>query len=72
MKRGKKYQAILKKLNKDKEYSLKEAIKFIKENKIANFDESIEMHIVTNIDAKKTDQHIRGTVTLPHGTGKTK
>lgn len=72
MKHGKKYRAAMEKLDRTKNYSLEEAINFLKENKIAKFDESIELHIVTNIDAKKTDQQIRGTVTLPNGTGKTK
>jgi len=72
MKRGKKYRAVLEKLDKSKTYSLEEAIKFIQENKAANFDESVEVHVRTNIDAKKTDQQVRGTVILPHGTGKTK
>ncbi len=72
MKHGKKYRAVLEKIEKNKLYSLEEAMKLIKENKIAKFDESIEVHIKTRIDAKKGDQQIRGTVILPHGTGKTK
>lgn len=72
MKHGKKYRAVQEKLDRNKDYSLEEAVKFLKENKIAKFDESVEVHVVTNIDAKKSDQQVRGTVTLPHGTGKTK
>lgn len=72
MKHGKKYRASLEKLDKNKVYSLEEAIKFIQENKTAKFDESVEVHIRTSIDPKKTDQQIRGTVVLPAGTGKTK
>jgi len=70
MKRGKKYQAVTEKIDKNKIYSIEEAVKIIKENKFAKFDESVEMHIKTNIDVKKSDQQIRGTVNLPHGTGK--
>lgn len=72
MKRGKKYRAALKKIDRNKIYTLEEAVKIIKENKIAKFDESVEVHIKTNIDAKKSDQNIRGTVDLPHGMGKSK
>lgn len=70
MKRGKKYSAIAEKIEKDKTYEIEEAIALVKEGKIAKFDESIEVHIKLNIDNKK-DQ-VRGTVVLPHGTGKTK
>jgi large subunit ribosomal protein L1 len=72
MKHGKKYRAIAEKLDRNKVYTLEEAVKFIKENKIAKFDESVEVHIRTNIDPKKGDQQVRGTVNLPHGTGKSK
>ena len=72
MQHGKKYRAATEKIEKDKIYSIVEAAKFIKENKIAKFDESVEIHIKTNIDPKKGDQQVRGTVILPHGTGKSK
>ena len=72
MKHGKKYRAALEKLEKDKVYTLSEAVKFLKENKTAKFDESVEAHIRTGIDVKKSDQQVRGTVSLPHGTGKSK
>jgi len=72
MQHGKKYRAAAEKIEKDKVYSLEEAVKFMKENKIAKFDESVEVHVKTNVDPKKGDQQVRSTVVLPHGTGKTK
>lgn len=72
MRRGKKYQKAAEKIEKDKLYSVEEAVKFVKENKIAKFDESVEVHMHTTIDPKKGEQMIRGTVILPHGTGKSK
>jgi large subunit ribosomal protein L1 len=72
MQRGKKYRAVVEKMDKNKIYSIEEAVKFMKENKIAKFDESIEIHIKTAVDPKKGEQQIRGTVVLPNGTGKTK
>lgn len=72
MKRGKKYRGVAEKIEKNKVYSLSEAVSLIKENKTAKFDESVEAHIKTNVDPKKGDQQIRGTVNLPHGTGKIK
>lgn len=72
MKRGKKYRSIAEKIDREKVYELTEAVKFMKENKVAKFDESVEVHIKTNIDPKKGDQQVRGTVNLPHGTGKSK
>jgi large subunit ribosomal protein L1 len=72
MKHGKKYRASAEKVDSNKTYSIEEAVRFIKENKSAKFDESLEIHIKTAIDPKKNDQSVRGTVILPHGTGKTK
>ncbi len=72
MTHGKKYRAVAEKLDKEKSYSLEEALQLIRDNKIAKFDESVEVHIKTGIDPKKTDQQIRSAVSLPNGTGKTK
>ena len=72
MQRGKKYRAAAEKIDSNRIYSVAEAVKLLKENKIAKFDESVEIHVKTNIDPKKGEQQIRGTVVLPHGTGKTK
>jgi large subunit ribosomal protein L1 len=72
MKHGKKYRKAAEKIDANRIYSVAEAVKILKENPIAKFDESVEIHVKTNIDPKKGEQQIRGTVILPHGTGKTK
>ncbi len=60
------------KVDKNKIYSLKEASSLVKEVNCTKFDSSVDVHIRLGVDPKKADQAIRGTVTLPHGTGKTK
>ncbi|KKW06436.1 MAG: 50S ribosomal protein L1, partial [Candidatus Moranbacteria bacterium GW2011_GWE1_49_15] len=70
MKRGKKYSAIAEKIEKNKLYEVEEALGLVKEGKVAKFDESVEVHVNLGIDNKK-DQ-VRGSVVLPHGTGKVK
>jgi large subunit ribosomal protein L1 len=72
MNHGKKYRAAAEKLDKNKTYPIDEALKLVKVNKIAKFDESIEVHIKLNIDPKKGEEQVRGTVVLPNGTGKSK
>ena len=57
--------------DRDRTYALSEAIKLVKANAKAKFDETIEIAMNLNVDAKKADQNIRGVVQLPHGTGKT-
>lgn len=69
---GKRYEALLEKIEKGKKYTLDEAIKLVRELKSAKFDESVEVHIQLGVDPKKSDQNVRGSVLLPHGTGKTK
>jgi len=68
--RSKRYQKIKSKIDKDKGYSLEEAIKIIKENASSSFDETIELHIQLGINPRKTEQQARGMVTLPHGVVK--
>jgi len=72
MSHGKKYRAAAEKLDKNKTYPLQEALKLVRVNKIAKFDESFEVHIKLDIDTKKGGEQVRGTVVLPHGTGKSK
>jgi large subunit ribosomal protein L1 len=60
------------KVDKNKSYSLKEASALVKEVNTTKFDASVDLHIRLGVDPKKADQAIRGTVRLPHGTGKTK
>ncbi len=71
MKRGKKYQECEKLIDKTKEYEIKEAIGVILKMPKANFDETVELHVKLGVDSKQADQQVRGTVVLPHGTGKT-
>ena len=61
-----------KKVDRNKLYSLSEAFGLVKEVNLAKFDASVDIHIKLGIDPRKADQNIRGTVGLPHGTGKTK
>ena len=60
------------KVDKNKSYSLHEASTLVKEVNTTKFDSSVDLHIRLGVDPKKADQQVRGTVTLPHGTGKTK
>ena len=71
-KHGKKYVEASKKVDKNKLYSLDEAISLVKETSVTNFDSTVEVAIKLNIDAKKSDQALRGSFVLPNGTGKTK
>jgi large subunit ribosomal protein L1 len=69
---SKKRKAVNGKVDSNKIYSLKEASSLVKEVNITKFDSSVDLHIKLGVDPKKADQAVRGTVTLPHGTGKTK
>lgn len=60
------------KVDKNKQYTLKDASTLVKEVNTTKFDASVDIHIRLGVDPKKADQAIRGTVILPHGTGKTK
>src|SRR5687767_8321341 len=69
---SKKRKAVDAKVDKNKIYTLKDAANLVKEINTTKFDASVDLHIRLGVDPKKADQAIRGTVSLPHGTGKTK
>lgn len=69
---AKKRKAVESRVDKNKLYSLKEASSLVKDVNTTKFDSSVDLHIRLGVDPKKADQAIRGTVSLPHGTGKTK
>jgi large subunit ribosomal protein L1 len=69
---SKKRKVVEAKLDKNKSYSLKDASSLVKQINTAKFDASVDLHVRLGVDPKKADQAIRGTVTLPHGTGKSK
>lgn len=72
MKRSKRYKSVKEKIEKDKKYSIDEAVKFLLENAKVKFDESVEVHLKTNINPKQADQLVRGAIVLPHSIGKEK
>lgn len=69
---SKKMAIAVKKVDSNKLYDLNEAMKLVKEVNLTKFDSSVDLHIRLGVDPRKADQAIRGTVNLPHGTGKTK
>lgn len=71
MKATKRKKEILKKVEVNKKYSVGDAILRVKENATAKFDESVDIAMRLGVDPRQADQLVRGTVTLPHGTGKT-
>lgn len=69
---GKKYVEASKNIDKNKAYNVEDAIKLVKESSITKFDSTIDVAIKLNIDPKKSDQQLKGSLSLPNGTGKTK
>jgi large subunit ribosomal protein L1 len=70
VKRSKNYRKVKEKLDRLKQYSLEESIAFLKENKFVKFDESVDINLKLGVDPRHADQIVRGTVSLPHGTGR--
>jgi large subunit ribosomal protein L1 len=70
-KRSKRYNEVIKKVELKKEYSISDAIKSIKSFSNVKFDETLDLAVNLGVDPKKADQMLRGTVSLPHGIGKT-
>jgi len=70
MKRGKRYRESQAKIDKTREYPLEEAIEVLKNLPKAKFDETVEFSAKLGVDPKHADQQVRGTVLLPHGTGR--
>jgi len=68
---NKRFQELLKKVDKEKKYSVDEALGNIKNLASAKFDETIEVALKLNVDPRHADQMVRGSVVLPAGTGKT-
>ena len=69
---GKKYVEASKKVDRTKLYTKEEAIKLVKDTSITSFDGTVEVAFKLNLDTRKADQQLRGSMVLPHGTGKTK
>lgn len=72
MRRGKNYKEKIAKFDRNQLYDPSEALDLVKEMATAKFDETIEIHIKLGVDPRHADQQVRGTVSLPHGTGKTR
>ena len=70
MKHGKAYRAALEKIDRTREYEIGEAVQILKEGVQAKFDQSVELAVNLGVDPRHADQMVRGTVSLPHGTGK--
>lgn len=68
---GKRYNESSKLIEKNKKYSINEALEIIEKMPNTKFDETVELHVRLGVDSKHADQQVRGTVVLPNGTGKT-
>jgi large subunit ribosomal protein L1 len=69
-KHGKKYREVAKKIDPAQKYTVEEAVALLKEAAFAKFDETVDLDVRLGVDPRNADQQVRGTVVLPHGTGK--
>ena len=70
MKRGKQYRNVAGLIEAGRQYSVSEAVEILKKRE-CKFDQTVEIHMNLGVDPKHSDQVVRGTVVLPHGTGRT-
>jgi large subunit ribosomal protein L1 len=71
VKHSKRYSAVADKIEEDRIYEPEQAVDLVKEVSTAKFDESVELHLRTNVDPRHADQMVRGVAAMPHGLGKT-
>jgi large subunit ribosomal protein L1 len=71
MKNGKRYRAAAATIDREKSYPVEEAVRMVKENAKAKFDETVDLVVRLGVDPRHADQQVRGAVVLPHGIGKT-
>ncbi len=69
---SKRFQEVRLLVDKTKKYSIEEAVDLVKKTATAKYDEAVELHVRLGVDPTKSDQQVRGTISLPHGVGKTK
>lgn len=69
-KHGKKYRSLASTIDREKQYEPEEGLELVKQNAQAKFDETVEVHLRTNLNPRQADQQVRGVVSLPAGTGK--
>jgi len=67
---GKRFKNLVAAFDQERLYDAAEATQIVKRNATAKFNETVEIHIKLGVDPKKSDQNVRGTVNLPHGTGR--
>lgn len=70
-KSGKRFEAAIKKVDRNARYSVEEGIKLVVDTATAKFDEAVDVAVILGVDPKQSDQQVRGAVDLPHGLGKT-
>jgi large subunit ribosomal protein L1 len=68
--RGKKFRTAVEKVDRSREYAISEAVQLVKDSSYAKFDETVDVAVNLGVDPRHADQVVRGTVVLPHGTGK--